>query len=273
VFAAKMPVAALSLRGRADACVCARLARDVWPAHALARAMVCNRGIGQGERGDHLLLELWLAHVAYAVLFISESLRAVREYFFFSHAASMREPPGYKRAGAQPAVVQRPHGPVAATAGRDGLYAVGYTPDAGGAVAPPVPIPLALVLDPAVGDLAELSGHAGDPRDAMGGLALHRETVARIVGSGPGHSRPPMAHTHMCRKCGKTGTCAYTASKRACRSPALPRNVAMQMHYCKVAGKSVIFHVDADMVPGMQAQFELNRQAARARRERLGVSA
>ena len=82
----------------------------------------------------------------------------------------------------------------------------------------------------------------------------------------------PMPPTHKCGKCGVTGTCAYTAPKYAHVSPGLPRSVGMSGHECPAVDKYVTFHVTADLMPGMEAQFELNRQAARERREALGAS-
>jgi len=80
----------------------------------------------------------------------------------------------------------------------------------------------------------------------------------------------PMPHTHKCGQCGKTGTCKWLASARPSPSAwGAPRPVCMSTHRCAVTGKSVHLRVTADMMPGMELQLELNRQAARARRALL----
>lgn len=81
-----------------------------------------------------------------------------------------------------------------------------------------------------------------------------------------------MPHTHACVACGKTGTCSYWALKHAAR-PGMPLPVRMMGHECPVADKYVLFKVSADMMPGAEAQFVLNCQAARERRAQLEAPA
>jgi len=76
-------------------------------------------------------------------------------------------------------------------------------------------------------------------------------------------SRVPMPHTHQCGTCGWTGTCAWLAPDRPGSS------VTMTVHRCVVTGRRARLHPWIDMIPGMSAQFELNRQAARERRAQL----